>query len=57
MMKVRATWEFEVDTDDIDPKFVDVTGLAKDLTQQELAFMIEHGLLSADDFEYSVVVE
>ena len=56
-MKVRATWEFEVDTDDIDPKFVDVTGLVKDLTQQELTFMLEHGLLSADDFEYSVVVE
>ena len=56
-MKIKATWEFDVDTDDFDPKFVDIPGLAKDLTKQELAYLLERGLLDADDFEYSAVIE
>ncbi len=56
-MKVRVTWEFDVDTDDFDPKFVDIPGLAKELTKREIDFLLERGLLDADDFEYSVVVE
>ena len=56
-MKIKATWEFDVDTSDFDPKFIDILGLAKDLTQKELAYLLERGLLDAADFEYSAVIE
>lgn len=56
-MKVRVTWEFDVDTSDFDPKFIDIPGLATDLTKREIDFLLNGGLLDADDFEYSVVVE
>lgn len=56
-MKVRVTWEFDVDTDDFDPKSVDIPGLAKDLTKKELTYLLERGLLDADDFEYCVVID
>lgn len=56
-MKVKAIWEFDVDTDDFDPKHVDILGLAKDLTKQELKYMLEHGLLDAEDFDYILVIE
>lgn len=53
-MKVRATWEFEVDVDDLDPAFVDISGLAKDLTKKELEYCLAHSTLTADDFAYDV---
>lgn len=53
-MKVLVTWEFEVDVSDLDPKFVDIPGLAKDLTKQELNLLLTSGELSADDFDYAV---
>lgn len=55
-MKVRAIWEFEVDVEDFDPKYVDIPVLAKELTEAELNHMIEHNQLSADEFEFSVVI-
>ena len=55
-MKVRVTWEFEADVEDFDPKFVDICGMAKELTKNELAHLILHDELTVDDFEYSVVV-
>ena len=55
-MKVRVTWEFDADVEDYSPKYVDVPGLAKDLTKQELASLIIHGDLTVDDFEYAVVI-
>lgn len=56
-MIVRAVWEFEVDTSDLDPKYIDIPGLAKDLTANELKSMIDNNSLSSEDFEYSVVIE
>lgn len=53
-MKVRAIWEFEVDTDDFDPKFVNVRGLAEDLTKAEVANLLAKNELAADDFSYEV---
>ena len=53
-MKVTVSWEFEVDISDFDPKFVDVPGLAVELTQQELDYLLTHGKLSVDDFNYEV---
>lgn len=56
-MKVRAVWEFDVDTEGLDPKFVDIPGVAKDLTKAELEYVIKRGLLTTDEFEFSVVLE
>jgi hypothetical protein len=56
-MRVKAVWEFEVDTEDFDPKFVDIEGLAKDLTQREMEYLLEHKEISAEDFSYEVVEE
>jgi hypothetical protein len=56
-MKVRATWEFEVDEKDFDPKFVEVEELAIYLTEKELEYLLSHNELKAKDFEYEVVKE
>jgi hypothetical protein len=56
-MKVQAIWEFDADVEELDSKFVDKVGLAKDLTERELAYLLSHNSISADDFEYSVVAE
>ena len=56
-MKIRAVWEFEVDTDWLDPTFIDIPGLAKDLTKRELADMLGKGQLTAEDFQYEEVTE
>lgn len=53
-MKVKAIWEFETDMEDFDPKHVDIKGLAKDLTQRELDYLIKYGEIQADDFSYEV---
>lgn len=55
-MKVRVTWEFEADVEDLDPKHIDVPALAKELTRIELADSLSRGTLTAADFEYSVVI-
>lgn len=54
-MKVRAIWEFDSDVEDLDPKHVDIPGLAKVLAKEELKYMIEHDLLTTDEFDFSVV--
>ena len=54
-MKVRATWEFEVDTADFDPKHVDIPGLAKDVARNELRDLMLKKEISADDFTYEIV--
>lgn len=56
-MKVRAVWEFDADVDELDPKYVDIPGLAKELTEYELKHLLEHTLLTPDDFEFSVVID
>lgn len=54
-MIVKATWMFAVDTSDLDPKFIDIPGLAKDLTMRELAHLLETKEITAEDFEYNVI--
>lgn len=56
-MKVKVTWEFEADVSDCDPKFVDIPGLAKDAAHNELEYLLANNELTADDFEYVVVIE
>ena len=51
-MNVRVIWEFDADVSDIDPKMVDIIGLAKDLAKRELKYMIDNNLITEDDFEY-----
>ena len=48
-IKVRATYEFEVDVSDFDTKHVDVEGLAKELTRREV------DTLDPYEFEYEIV--
>lgn len=51
-MIVKAIWEFDVDTEDFDSKFVDIKGLAKDLTKREMENLLQNQELSAEDFSY-----
>jgi hypothetical protein len=53
-MKVYAKWEFDVDVDDIDKSWVDVEGYARELTEREMKYMLEHGEITANDFTYEV---
>jgi hypothetical protein len=53
-MLVKAIWEFDVDTEDLNPEFIDIPLLAKELTQRELDYLIKHNQLDAEDFEYIV---
>ena len=54
LVKVKAVWEFEVDTEDFDEEFVDIIGLAKDLTKTEMKSMLDNNELSEEDFTYEV---
>ena len=56
-MKVKAIWEFEVDTEDFLEEFVDIKGLAKDLTQREMENLLKNQEISAEDFSYEVESE
>ena len=56
-MKVKAIWEFEVDTEDFSDEFVDVKRLAKDLTQREMENLLHNQEISAEDFSYEVESE
>ena len=51
---VIAFWAFEVDTSDFDPKYVDVSSLAIDLTKRELQSLLDSGDFDAEDFAYMV---
>lgn len=53
-MTIRASWDFDVDTSEIDGKFVDIEGMAKDACKRELSkVMVEPDI--AEDFKYEVV--
>ena len=56
-MKVKAIWEFDVDVEGLDPKQIDIPGMAKDVTRCELAYLLRKHDIVADDFEYVVDVE
>ena len=56
-MKVRAVWEFDADVEDLDSKFVDKVGLAKDLAKNELVYLMKHCDNFEEDFEFSVVID
>lgn len=53
-MKVKAIWEFEVDTEDLSEEFVDIKGLAKDLAQREMENLLQNNEISAEDFNYEL---
>ena len=56
-MKVKAIWEFAVDTEDFMEEFVNIKGLAKDLTQREMENLLQNQEISAEDFSYEVESE
>ena len=61
-MIVQAIWEFDVDVDDLDPKFVDIEAFAKSMAMVEMDFLLrgdpslEHPEpeITYGDFEYIV---
>lgn len=53
-MRVKAIWEFDVDVEDIDPKFVDIKGFAEDSARMELKYLLKQGNIETDDFNYEV---
>lgn len=54
IIKVKATWEFEFDSEGYDSKFVDIPGLAIDSAKSELHTLLENLDITADDFKYTV---
>lgn len=53
-MKVKAIWEFDFDTEGLDPMQTDIPGLAKDTTRYELTYLLRNRDIIADDFKYVV---
>ena len=53
-MKVKAIWEFEVDTEDFMEEFVNIKELAKDLTQREMENLLHNQEIAAEDFSYEL---
>ena len=56
-MKVKAIWEFEVDTEDFMEEFVNIKELAKDLTQREMENLLKNQEISTEDFSYEIESE
>ena len=52
-MIVKAIWEFDANVSDLDPNFVDVPELAKDLARRELDYLLFHNMLGTYDFEFA----
>ncbi len=46
---IRASFDFEVDVEDFDEEYVDIEGLAIDLTKREI------DTLSSEDFNYEIL--
>ena len=56
-MKVKAIWDFEVETEDFMEEFVNIKELAKDLTQREMENLLKNQEISAEDFSYEIESE
>lgn len=54
IIKVKATWEFEFDSEGYDSKFVDIPGLAKESAKSELIYLLNKRDIQASDFKYTV---
>lgn len=55
-MKVKATYvfDFEPDTSDLNPEFVDIKGIAQAMAENELKYMLENNEITTDDFDFEV---
>jgi hypothetical protein len=53
-MKVYAKWEFDVNIEGIDKQWVDVEEYAKELTELEMKYLLEHNEINANEFSYEV---
>lgn len=55
-MIVRATYtfEFDIDTSEMNPKFIDVNGISKELTKRELDRMIRYNEIDSSDFDITI---
>ena len=53
-MKVRAIWEIDIDTDHLDPEFVEIETFAIDLAKRELQQSLDNEAIEADDFTFEL---
>lgn len=56
-MKVEFTTSYEVDTDDLNPEFIDVRGFALDEAKRMLHYDIFFGETTGEDFDAKIVGE
>ena len=56
-MIVKIVYELDIDTTDFDPKFIDVCGMAKDLSKLEMKSLLDNKHLEAEDFTYVIETE
>lgn len=54
-MLVKAIYEFEPDTSDIDDRFVDKKGISEDWAKEELKDMLKKGEITVEDFDFTVI--
>ena len=54
-MVVKVFWAFDVDISDFDPEFVEIEGLAIDLTKKEVQYLLDNEKISAEDLAYEVI--
>lgn len=51
---VTASWAFEFDAEDYDPKYIDIPGLAVDSAMRELKCELSNNALDAGDFKFTI---
>jgi hypothetical protein len=53
-MRVIVSLEYDVDVEDLDPKFVDIEGFAKDEAKRMLEDDLKNNAFEAEDFDYNI---
>lgn len=56
-MKVKATYvfDFEPDTSDLNPEFVDIKGVALEMATNELKTILQNDEITIHDFAFEVI--
>lgn len=54
IVKAVYVFEFDVDTSEMNPKFIDIDGISKELTRRELDRMIIDGEIDSSDFDITI---
>lgn len=51
---VHVSYDYVINVTDIDPEQIDVEEYAMDLTKSGIAYMINRGIITANDFDYKI---